>query len=626
MPNTINESKHILKRGNVTEMGYNFNQCLEKIIHKYHFEVPELVDSKFINSIILDVLSKRCKNKTVAIWGVGKKNAVNGHCAVIINRYVLNLQGLHYLIDTDPNLQNTDFMGYPIIAPTEIQKNEIQIVIIASKGSRKSIKEDLLCIAPQCEYIDIYEELENRGIVIDYHFFSEQNVYTELYRLKESYQTEKNAEKKAEYLHQLIAQYLKIRDFYYMEKYAEEYCKNKYKGYESIEQLILEIKDLLQEMQQITKKRKGDIVMHLIDSLRAVDVYGTDEKNNFMLNLFKAYQKNSIIFTEAYSTGPATYESMIATIKQKMSFEENVYENNNFMFDFNEFELLEDIERKGMPINFYVSKDYLIMNPSEKIRSVEQLHMSEKLWTVLCDMADSHLPTFNFLYYPWEIHFPMLCGFMRKKPQIWQFADVGLVDMNDFIFEQYEDCLNYVDIQFNFYKDFFSDDTTTVFLGDHAQPVYDLERQVPYFMYYNDPSRVSHVAFIIHNKQLQEYVCPKLVSMIDFNKIMKQIISNQTIDIPKRSVIQYQYYNVQNKRLRQAAFSRHLTNYTEGIHCFLSEKYLYVKTATGCQEVYQRSDFKKNIADTKEGQQYIRFVEENFNTSFPDFWKISKEI
>lgn len=94
------------------------------------------------------------------------------------------------------------------------------------------------------------------------------------------------------------------------------------------------------------------------------------------------------------------------------------------------------------------------MNPCSEIYMKEQLHMPEKLWTMACDIAESDEPTFNFAYYPWELHFPMLCGYMTEKPQIWQFADVGLVNMGDFIQRQLIDCLNYVDTQFSFYKSF----------------------------------------------------------------------------------------------------------------------------------------------------------------------------
>ena len=165
-------------------MGNLYDDRLEGMRKKYGCTAPAIADSKLINSILVDMFSRRCAGKTAAIWGVGKKNAVNGHCAVIINRYVLNIPGLKCLIDSDRDIQGSMFMGYPVTGPEGIQDNNIDIIIIASKGSRHNIRENIRRTAPQCEYIDIYEELEKEGVKTDYNFFSEQNVYTELYQQK----------------------------------------------------------------------------------------------------------------------------------------------------------------------------------------------------------------------------------------------------------------------------------------------------------------------------------------------------------------------------------------------------------------------------------------------------------
>lgn len=607
-------------------MGNIYENKLNEIIGRYGCEAPDLVDSKLINSIILDVFNRRCGGKTVAIWGVGKKNAVNGHCAVIISRYILNLTGLKCLIDSDRDLRGSGFMGYPVIDPSEIEDNGIDIIIIASKGSRINIRENIKKTAPQCEYIDIYEELEKAGIKIDYNFFSEQNIYTELYRQKHLYETAENDEVQAVHLQNLIAYYLKIRDFYYAGHYIREYHERQYPDCDKYMDMLSEIDDLCREVKEINRHKSGDIIVHLIDSLRAMDVYGTDGNGKFRLNIFREYQDTAAIFTEAYSTGPATYESMIGTIKQKLSFEENVYENNHFMFNIEEFEFLDEIHKKGMPIRFYNSKDYLVMNPCKEIYMKEQLHMPEKLWTMACDIAESKEPSFYFAYYPWELHFPMLCGYMTNEPQIRQFADVGMEDMSGFIEQQLADCLDYVDRQFVFYKSFFSDMMTTVIMADHSQPVYDETRNDPFFMFYNDKDRVCHVTFMIEDRRIKAGVYDGLISMLDFNRIMEKAVFDHEVFVPEREVVQYQFYNVQNRRLREEADRRGLMDYTEGIQCFLSKKYLYVKTATGVREVYALSDNRTNIIDSVEGRKYMEYVEEHFDTGFPCFWTVRNTV
>ena len=167
---------------------------------------------------------------------------------------------------------------------------------------------------------------------------------------------------------------------------------------------------------------------------------------------------------------------------------------------------------------------------------------------------------------------------------------------------------------------------TTVIMADHSQPIYDETRNDPYFMFYNDKDRVCHVTFLIADRNLNAGVYDGLISMLDFNLIMKKAVFEHKVIIPEREIVQYQFYNVQNRRLREIASQRGLMDYTEGIHCFLSKKYLYVKTATGVREAYALPDNKTNIINSKEAEEFVEYVEENFDTSFPDFWTIRNTV
>lgn len=602
-------------------MKIGYDAKLSQIISRYGYMGEEIASSTMIHSIILELLNTRCVGKKVAIWGVGKNNTVNSHAAVIIKKYILNLGGLQCLVDSSKDLQGKDFMGYPIIAPERMKEKGIEVVIVASRASAVSIRETLREIAPECECIDIYEELRKQNIIIDYNFFSEQNIYTKLYQLKAMYE-QSSGEKEPEVLHQLISYYLKIRDFYYAKKYADEYVEKQFSHAEQLQRMFIEIEALMEEIKEKTKRRTGDICIHLIDSLRAIDVYEKEDTGKTKLRMFANYASHAAIFTNAYATAPTTYESMVSIVKQNLPFKENIYEQNSFMFDYEEFDLLKYAVKENKDISFYVAKDYLIMNESCNIHRKEQLHMSEKLWTVLCDMAESDKDTFNFLYYPWELHFPMLCGYLTSEPQTKHFTDVGLEDMSDFIEQQFTDCLAYVDVQFNYYSDFFSDETLQIFLGDHSQPVYDYEKQVPFFMYYKECDKVSHIAFMISSSRIQAGEYTKLISMLDFNSIMKSVITEYKIPDASREIVQYQYYNIQNKKLRDVAKQKGYMDYVDGIQCFLSTNYLYVKTATGVEEVYHLPNTKENIIGTEEGASFMNQVKEQFDTSFPKYWNM----
>lgn len=603
-------------------MGRNqYDERLISIIKQHGYEAEGLVSSTQIHATVIDIFTERCVDKKIAIWGVGKKNTVNSHAAVIISKYALNLQGLKCLVDSSVDIQGTEFMGYPVIAPEELPRTDVDIVIIGSRASAEAIIKNLQKIAPDCEYLNIYEELQKRGIVIDYNFFSEQNMYTRLYQLRADYE---NAEegKKAALLKEIIAGYLEIRDFYYAGKCADIYIKNQYRGYEELLLMMGQIRELQDGITRINSNKKGNVLIHLIDSLRAVDVFEQTEDGGLKFRMFSGYQENAVSFTNAYSTGPTTYESMVGVVKQKLSFDEDVYDNN-FMFSFNEFPILQKMKEIEKKIIFYVAKDYYIMEDSGKLERKEHLHMSEKLWNAACDMADSEQEIFGFLYYPWELHFPLLCGYLRNPPMIKHFSDVGLEDMSGFIVDQFEDCKRYVDVQFSYYKDMLGVYTTNVFMGDHSQPVYsEGHSEYPYYMYYNDPDRVSHVAFFLSSPEYEKFNCDRLVSMLDFNQIMEQVICNKSLKFPFREVVQYQYYNIQNKKLREVAERNGFWDYTEGIQCFLSDRYLFVVTATGREEIYKKTDVGFEATEDLEGKEFADRIKRKYDIGFPGFWTV----
>lgn len=591
-------------------METNYNQRLEQILKAYDCVATNRIDSAKIHDFIINLFQTRATNKKIAIWGVGRKNSISSHAAILIKKYILEINGLSYLIDGCVELQGDNFLGYPIIAPHEIEEKGIDLVIIGSRASRKSIVENLKEVAPHCEYIDIYEELKQNGMEISYNFYQDGNLYTELYQARLNYETS-TEEKKAQNLKELIALYLKIRDFHYAEQYIKEYQKQHFPGYEALHKMWDEIKELLSQVQAKNQTRKGDVSVFFIDSLRAMDVY-QKEKDAFTFSILGDYLKEGAVFEHAYSTGATTYESMLSIVKQKLPFEENVYADG-FMFDFEEFPLLPAMKESGRAITFYTAQDYYIMNPSKHHKRKEALYMSEKLWQVACDMAESKQPTFNFLYFTWELHFPLICGYHRKKPEIRGFFDVGVEDMSSFIVDQLEDCLHYVDTQFSYYKPLFSPDMMSVFFGDHSQVIYE-EKQLPYFAYCKDLERSVHVTFAICHKDMKPEIICQPVSMIDFNPIVLHAIATKEIEVPHRKVLQYQYYNVHNKKLQQIAKEKELEDYMGGVQGFLCEEGLVILTATGKEEVIRKGDDKELSKE-----RLLEQIKEEYDCSFPAF-------
>lgn len=596
-----------------------YERKLEELIKNYHFDIELPGDSMVIHNILMDLFKTRCEGKKVALWGAGRKNTENSHAAVILKKYTTYIQGMAYLIDSMEELWGDEFLGYPIIAPSQIKEAGINMVIISSKVQADSIKKDLEMYCPGCEYIDIYDELRKRGIKVYHKFYEESNIYTTIFRLRKEYEANMdNALTASEKLRTIIGAYLSIRDMHYAIRYCREYIEKAYENSEDVRRFLTELETLIKEVKKANEAKKEDVVIWFIDSLRAMDVFHKREDGTFEADMFEDYLSKAVTFTNAKSTGVTTYESMISIIKKKYPYEQNVYENN-IMFDFDDFSLLPVAKEQNYDIHFYISEGYQIIHDNPDITYTKQIYMAEKLWTLVTDMADNNNKTFNFVYFPYELHFPLICGYHEKEPEISGFVDVGVEDTSSFVPRQLEECKAYVNLQMKFYKEFFSDDMLLSVFADHSQVVYDDAEKKPYFMYYNQQERCVNVTFFIKGWGLEPQWNQQLVSMYDFNDIMLGLMRNRKLVVPDRKYAQYQYYRIHYKKLREYAISHGMEDYINGMNCCTSLEYLYMISETGKEEVYKLDDNKKNIITTEEGKRFAAEVKSKVNLSFPQF-------
>lgn len=593
---------------------------LQSIIEECDLHMEQTVDSTYIHGIIMNLFQQKCLNRRIALWGAGRSNSMTSHASVILTKYSSLLRGMVCLIDSCEELQGRLFMDYRIIAPQDILEYNIEVIIVASRSSADSIKKSIKEYAHECEVIDIYQELRDRGIDLIYNFYEEKSSYRDLYEQRIAYEEETDYEAKGIKLKSLIGTYLKIRDFYYGLKYLDIYIDNKYADSNKMQKAREGIKAIIWEVRDINRARKGDINIHFIDALRAIDVYKETEKKGEFIYLPQYFEKG-IYYKNCYATAATTYESIISILCEENSFSRNVYEDN-FIFRFEEVPLLKQAKNNLMDINLLSSEEWRIIHDDRRINYINQIHMSQKLWTMFCQNAVSVNKQFNFLYYPWELHFPLVCGYHRKAPVTMNFPDVGVKDMSGFIEEQFVDCMNYVEKLFGFYECFYSDDCYRIIFSDHSQVVYDKEKFVPYYMYYKDKERAVHCILSISGPGIKQEVNSEYISMIDFSKIVASKIFEHKEYQSSTDLIRYQYYNIHNKVLREIAKDKGFEDYIDGIIVLMNEEYMYVCTATGREEVYEQKGQGRDITGTPKGRQITAEFRKYHDIKFPEFLSV----
>ena len=596
------------------EVRVMFDQRLDRLLEKCGVDI---IDERKLNDnlelSVKGILTKTCAGKKCALWGAGRMNTTSSHSAILIGKFATYLQNLVCVIDSDPDFQGKTFLGFPIIAPDQIRDYTIEIIVISSKNSGDSIIKSLHQVSPDIDYVDIYAQLREKGLEVYNNFFDERSIYTQIFDFQDKLKTASTQEEKEYLLRTLISYYFGIRDFYYAYFYLDNYVEKRYDEYEKYVILKTKVNELLDELKSINTKKMEDISMFYVDALREMDVIDIDTGKSKVL---KKYVKCADLYTNVYSTGATTYESMVSAILSKYPLECNVY-SQNFLRELDEFDALREIYDKGYQINWMVSDAYRLMKEDRRLNLDIQIYMSKKLWNLTCKLADTGVKTFNFLYFPYEIHCPMLCGFHKRKPVIRGFSNMGIEDFPESIRDQYQECIDYMDKQFDFYYELLGENTTKIIFSDHSQIVYKSDNGTKtYNMYYKDKELCTHIPFIVSRKDKPFTSYDGFLSLVDLNKIMKSILEGNDLTKLVKEIVRYQYYPIHSAKIRLHAKQCGYDSYIDGMDIFLSKEYVYIKTGTGKEEVFEHHNLEKNLIYTEEGIAYKKKVIKNYRLAY----------
>lgn len=145
--------------------------------------------------------------------------------------------------------------------------SDIDLVIISTYEFRIEVRKELE--SQGCRnYIDIYEELENRGICLSkeyYHFYD--NPYKYLIELRNEYYNATGD--KSCSLIKLIQASLDVRDFVTAFEYIDEYINERYQNFEKMNLLRHELKTFLQSVrEECIRRDTEDIIWFWQDGLQ----------------------------------------------------------------------------------------------------------------------------------------------------------------------------------------------------------------------------------------------------------------------------------------------------------------------------------------------------------------------
>ena len=180
-------------------------EAFKDIISKYGFNnviyAPQILSA--IRGALTDFMSR---HDIVAIYCNGY------HTKMLMADFIFELKDVKIIIDNYKGEESSE--GFKIITAKEMRANNVDGVIISSFDYMDSISEEMEREYPEIECLNIYQKVQEAGINLQNAYYENAHPY-QYYKTINSLQ---NAIRETvgncdELYHQLIGEYIKIKDF-----------------------------------------------------------------------------------------------------------------------------------------------------------------------------------------------------------------------------------------------------------------------------------------------------------------------------------------------------------------------------------------------------------------------------
>lgn len=337
------------------------------LLDKYTF-----IESCNVNGIYrivrdsLDRFVSGCENP--AIWCYGN------HTRMLMADFMFEMKKVKYIIDE--NYEKMTESGFHILGSQQIQDSGIDGIIISSYLYKEEIKNIIKRDYPDMSYLDLYEELEKQGVILNYNYYARSHPYHRYQRinyLKREVGKDRNLEK---IYQNIVSEYINIKDFRSAAEYAEKLAELTEKPvYHELKNDLEKIYQL--ELSAVSGISENNVIMFCIDGLRRQDVLG-----NCMPNLKQYLIKNTRFYENAYAVSTSTFESLIPTYSENSDLRTRYYESNAVSEKSCRF--FQEAVKQNRNIFFYTDSDKFIDTEAIKFIGDRQT-ASEKIWNFALD-------------------------------------------------------------------------------------------------------------------------------------------------------------------------------------------------------------------------------------------------
>lgn len=576
------------------------------IEYKEHW-LPEI--EKIICQKILDI--DKSKKLVWAIRGGGNHTE---RLLEAFKKCKVNLN-IKYIIDhKKTKISSSDNFSY--ISPIDVQKHDINAIIISSHKYRKEMIDELKKSGFSGIIVNIYDLLEKEGIYLDSPYFFKADGrlnYVDIFFERVRYENEIDQLKKEEYLRRLISRYINIRDFVYARKYLKVYSKS---FGNKLDTFSAEIENIISEVKyQLSLKQTNDILLFWVDQLQFKDLKEMAYLSDFA-------EKN-ISFENSYTQNLQTSTTFKTMFSGKDLLDDNAYLIDVITKDnSNVYAILQENSYDFKYIGWGKNNVYFDGISTYSLEK-DNCIFSLNTWKMIIDLLDNNINTL-YLSHSFEAHEHHYCGFV---------SDI-LFDITNSNYQQFEtrykECIAYIDKQLSFYLPFFQYNCSVIVMSDHGQELENVYKFDENMNTNCEPFKIGrwsenslHTVMILKSPFLKPKKVNGLFSLVQFSEIITSVIKKQWL------VKEKEYVKIQSMPFYDKEGIRKILKTSDYKYGFLAkgiitqnEKYLLY--ADGHEEYYLHQEEEKDLSKHSEYKNRIKTLRELCGEVDMSLFKIDK--
>ena len=393
--------------------------------------IQESIRYSSLNFYIKEILGGFIHNhKRVAIYCYGY------HTQMLFADFVAELRDIVCIIDNGKGKDDSDF---EIIKDSDIEKYELDGVIISSYKYMSQIKKELYKNHELVDVLDIYEELGKRGIILEHEFFyaGPYQIYSRINTLHLRLRRVESID----LLKQLLREYVGIKDF----RLAGELSRKIYEltGDENDKKICEKIIDLYEmELKELSCTSENNILMLCLDGMRRDDFF-----NGKMRKTYAMLKNSSYIYSNAYSYSTMTYETLVPVFEENSDQRTNYYLREEVLAENCRFIKKAIAENRFVSIygdgNHYIYDNYIKYSGNSQT-------ITEKLWDFILDTEGVEDGIF-YLHELYESHYSFANPYTKEKmvsqgsAMLFDFLPQNSGHLRTDYKSQQEDALKYLD-------------------------------------------------------------------------------------------------------------------------------------------------------------------------------------